>query len=281
MATVTSAERQFLREAVDYLENPSYLMKLADAIGKPLHAIGMAVVPEKVATIGQKVLLQASNWAANSVWSPEGNELDFAQAQQLSGWDGFWHKVATGVAGAGSGAFGLAGLAVELPVTTGIMVRSIAAIAARFGEDTRDPAVRLECVSILGQGGGAGTDDALQSTYLTARVGMSALIRDAATVLAREGSLSVAEMVTRGTAPAMVALIGRIASQFNIRVSEKLAAQSVPVFSAVTGAAINVAFTDHFNRVATYHFGIRKLERQYGTEVVQAIYTEELRRVKE
>jgi hypothetical protein len=41
----------------------------------------------------------------------------------------------------------------------------------------------------------------------------------------------------------------------------------------VTGAAINAAFLDHFNRVARYHFGIRRLERIYGVDVVQGAYS--------
>jgi hypothetical protein len=63
-------------------------------------------------------------------------------------------------------------------------------------------------------------------------------------------------------------------------VSQKFLAQGLPVIGAVTGAAINAAFTDHFNAVARYHFGIRKLERQFGEELIQAAYQAEVGRVK-
>jgi hypothetical protein len=40
---------------------------------------------------------------------------------------------------------------------------------------------------------------------------------------------------------------------------------------------VNVAFLDHYSAVARYHFGLRKLERQYGAEAVQAAYLQAVR----
>jgi hypothetical protein len=41
---------------------------------------------------------------------------------------------------------------------------------------------------------------------------------------------------------------------------------------AAGGAAINVAFMDHFQDMAEGHFTVRSLERKYGAEVVRAAY---------
>ncbi|MCE9555951.1 MAG: EcsC family protein, partial [Planctomycetes bacterium] len=54
--------------------------------------------------------------------------------------------------------------------------------------------------------------------------------------------------------------------------TEKMIAQAIPILGAATGAAINVAFMGHFNRVARFHFGLRQLERQHGVEVIQNAY---------
>ena len=43
------------------------------------------------------------------------------------------------------------------------------------------------------------------------------------------------------------------------------------------GAALNGYFANFFNRIAYYHFGLRRLERMYGEETVQRIYREEMR----
>ena len=90
----------------------------------------------------------------------------------------------------------------------------------------------------------------------------------------------MAEALARGTAPPLLQFIGRVAAQFNVAVSQKFLAQSLPVVGGVTGAAINAAFTDHFNAVARYHFGIRALERRHGEEPIRAAYRARLKAPK-
>jgi hypothetical protein len=40
----------------------------------------------------------------------------------------------------------------------------------------------------------------------------------------------------------------------------------------VLGAMVNTVFIDHFQQVAHGHFTVRRLERQYGQETVEAAY---------
>ena len=54
--------------------------------------------------------------------------------------------------------------------------------------------------------------------------------------------------------------------------SQKIAAQAVAVVGAVGGAAVNLAFIEHFQDVARGHFTVRRLERVYGAEIVRAEY---------
>ena len=44
------------------------------------------------------------------------------------------------------------------------------------------------------------------------------------------------------------------------------------MIGAVAGSTINIVFTDHFQEVAKGHFTIRRLEREYGADVVRAEY---------
>jgi hypothetical protein len=78
--------------------------------------------------------------------------------------------------------------------------------------------------------------------------------------------------VAEEAAPALVRFITLVGSRFGFIVSQKVAAQSVPVIGGVCGAAINYAFVDHFQRLARGHFTIRRLERRYGARTVQAEY---------
>jgi hypothetical protein len=52
----------------------------------------------------------------------------------------------------------------------------------------------------------------------------------------------------------------------------KLSAQAVPIIGAAAGAAINLAFLEHFRSVANAHFTVRRLERVYGAERVRSAY---------
>jgi hypothetical protein len=72
--------------------------------------------------------------------------------------------------------------------------------------------------------------------------------------------------------PAAVRLITALAARFGVIVSEQVAAKAVPVFGAATGAAINVVFMDHFQKMAEGHFVVRRLENQYGPEPVRRAF---------
>ena len=70
----------------------------------------------------------------------------------------------------------------------------------------------------------------------------------------------------------LVRLIAQIASRFGVVVTQKLAAQAVPLVGALGGAAVNYAFIDHFQEVARAHFVVRRLERRYGKDAVRMAY---------
>ena len=65
----------------------------------------------------------------------------------------FLHKALATASGAAGGAFGLASLTIELPVSTIIMLRSIADIARSEGENRSDPEAALSCIEVFALGG--------------------------------------------------------------------------------------------------------------------------------
>ena len=52
-------------------------------------------------------------------------------------------------------------------------------------------------------------------------------------------------------------------------VSDKAAAQLVPVLGAAGGAAVNALFLRHYQETAWAHFTVRRLERLFGEEEVR------------
>jgi hypothetical protein len=64
-------------------------------------------------------------------------------------------------------------------------------------------------------------------------------------------------------------------------VTQKVAAQALPVVGALGGAAVNYAFIEHFQDVARGHFTVRRLERLYGKDVVRAEYDRIARQLRD
>ncbi|HYP35594.1 MAG TPA: EcsC family protein, partial [Stellaceae bacterium] len=160
---------------------------------------------------------------------------------------------------------GLAALAVELPVSTTIMLRAIAAIAQEEGEDLGDPRTGLACLEVFALGSPTADEMGVEADYFAARA-----------ILAR-GLIEIADFaIDKGaigeSAPFLVRFLTQIASRFGVVVSQKVAAQAVAVIGAVGGAAVNLAFIEHFQDVAHGHFTVRRLERVYGIDAVRSEY---------
>src|SRR5262249_23315361 len=156
-----------------------------NTVGKPLENAAKAA-PEKVARIVNTALektMQAALFTADTGKAALADR-NMEDAEKSASWKGFWHKVTTTALGGAGGLFGLLGAAAELPITTGVMFRSIASIAGEFGEDLKDPAARLECLSVFSHGGPAPEDDAVGSSYLTTRAALALALREAAAFMA-------------------------------------------------------------------------------------------------
>jgi hypothetical protein len=145
------------------------------------------------------------------------------------------------------------------------MLRSIADIARSEGEDLSDPETALSCIEVFALGGRTQSDDASESGYFALRGLLAKSVTEAARYLAHRG-------VIEEGAPVLVRFITQVAARFGIVVTEKVAAQSLPVIGALGGAAVNYIFIEHFQAVALGHFTVRRLERAYGKSLVQAEY---------
>jgi hypothetical protein len=277
---LTPEELAFLAEAAEYLETPSFLTRIAALVGKPVEA-AVASLPrraqELIGDAASASLRRGLRWA---LWTIPETQPAVAAAGKgpLEFLRKHRHTALTAVTGASGGFFGLGGMALEVPATTVLMLRSIGSIAAESGAALRDPATRLQCLEVLSFG--SQSTESMDSAYLSTRLSLAMAVRQAGTFVAQHSAQEVADALAKGAAPALVRLIDAIARRFQIVVTQKVAAQAVPLTGAALGALINAAFTDHFNRVARFHFGILSLERRYGREMVDAAYLQACRSAK-
>lgn len=255
----SASDRETLARAKRQLEHPGIAIQLANLAGAPLDHVLQKRLPAVVRRNLDKAVRKSMDGACrvalstlNDTRTPTGSR------------DGL-HRLAVTATGVVGGFFGLAGVPVELPITTTAMLRSILDIARSEGEVLDDPATRVAGLEVLALGGSSRTDDAADTGYFAVRTALAQQVSAAVHHLAGSG------LADRG-APVMVALTSRIAAYFSIPVTEKVAAQGIPVVGAVSGGTLNFVFTSHFQRMAHGHFTIRRLERTYGREYVHGEY---------
>ncbi|WAC02119.1 EcsC family protein [Lacinutrix neustonica] len=156
-------------------------------------------------------------------------------------------------------------MALELPVSTTIMLRSIADIARAEGESIHDIQTKLACLEVFALGGESELDDATESGYFVVRAALAKSVSEAAESIA-------AKTLAEEGAPALIRFIVNIAERFSIQVTEKVAAQAIPAIGAAGGVIINTIFIDHFQDMAKGHFVVRRLEKTYGQEAIKQLY---------
>jgi EcsC protein family len=255
----TDSDLDDLRLAKSRLENPSLTAQISEVVGTPIEKV-LQHVPErlnnKIEDITQQALLKGLEIAIAS----------FSDTQQRRSKDWLHKLVATGT-GATGGLFGFAALAVELPVSTGIILRSIADIARSEGHDLTQLEVRLSCLEVFALGGTTASDDAVEGGYWVVRGVMAQSLKQAAAYIAEQG-------FAEEGAPILVRFISKIAARYSTVVTQQAAVKAMPIVGAVSGGTINLLFMNHFQSMAKGHFVVKRLEAKYGTEPVRTMYAE-------
>jgi hypothetical protein len=255
---LTNQELKDLRFAKSLLEHASFAARLSKVIGIPIEK-GFKMLPEGFSSSIQKTVRAALFKALEMAVITMDRTHRKKASERL-------HKVLVGASGGIGGVFGLPALAIELPLSTTIMLRSIADIARCEGHDLSSAEVQVSCLEVFALGGGVadGGSDA-DHGYWVVRTALSRAVADAAAYITEKG-------VLEKTAPALLRLVGAIAGRFGVIVSEQVAAKAVPLVGAAGGALINVLFIDHFQDMARGHFIVKRLETKYGIPAVKSAY---------
>ncbi len=256
---LAKADLAALKRAKQLLENPGLAARASAMLGSPIER-GMDMLPARVQktvhAASEGAMMKALDVAVKS-FNSEGIGTSVSKDRL--------HKFAAAASGAVGGAFGLAALAIELPVSTTIMLRSIADIAKSEGENIQYIDTKLACLTVFALGGRSKKDDEAESGYFAARVAMASAVSEATKYLAEKG-------FSKAGAPALLRLVSLISARFGIVVSEKAALQALPILGAASGALINTLFIEHFQNMARGHFTVRRLEKIYGEEPVRVAY---------
>ncbi|MNF74237.1 EcsC protein family protein [compost metagenome] len=261
---------QALEKAVNLLEQNTITEKMTKVVGKPLDYL-MGKLPKgtekQIHSIVEKALHKAADAA---LWSLDNEPNREASTKT--------NKLFAAISGAVGGAFGFTALAIELPVSTTIMLRSVADIARSEGFDLDKIETKQACLEVFALGGPSEDDDAVDTAYYATRSftaeAMQVLSKELAEIAAKQASANAVKNLTPAqTGKWLAALIEKIAARFGVVITEKAAAQAVPIIGAVAGATLNTMFTDYYQDMARGHFIVKRLEKKYGFELVKAEYT--------
>jgi hypothetical protein len=257
-SVLSPADHAALEVAVKHLESSNFAAELADYAGVPVNRV-LGLLPKaankQLSALVRDAVMRGLDVAIDTL----DDKPPLSPANRFS-------SFLVGITGGVSGVFGFGALAIELPLTTTLMLRSIAEIAQHEGEDLSQIEARLACLEVFAFGTKRAGDN-LDVGYYAARALISKYTSDVAALILERGAIDA-------SAPVATSLVSEIVSRFGLVVSDKVAAGAVPILGAVGGATVNVIFMDHFQRIARGHFTLRRLERSYGAANVRRSYSE-------
>jgi EcsC protein family len=248
--------QKVLQRAFFLLERRNFAARLADYAGQPVDRL-LRMMP-KPASAGlnraiEAAMLRSLTLAISSI-EPKSKHRPAPELASLL----------AGINGGISGFFGFAALPIELPLTTTLMLRSIADIARHHGEDLSRLEARLACMEVFALGAGGGPKR-MDIGYYASRALLSKLAGQASAYLLERNAASASASVANS-------LVSELSSRFGVIVSERFAASALPIVGAIGGAAINMIFMHHFQSVAQAHFSLRRLERWHSQPLIQRHY---------
>ncbi len=255
------ADVAVLANAVQQLESSNLTTSLSHMVGMPIEK-AMTALPGHWSTIVSRLTREALEKALDTAL--------FSLSKKPLKPKNNIHTLLVGLSGAVGGTFGITALAIELPVSATIMLRSIADIARSYDENLDELDSKIACLTVFALSGGGDSKPSTKSkatdtSYYAVRSFLTKALGDTTNHITVHG-------LSKESAPIMVQFINAVSTRFSVPVSEKIAAQSLPIIGAVSGASVNYLFIKHYQKMAKAHFSIRELERIYGSKIVEKKY---------
>jgi len=268
--TISQADTAIIRQAKTNLEQIGSLMKALNKVGGKLE-MGVEMIPNK-----------AQRWLQKHVnklllATVKANILSMQKGKAFKKPSDKTYKALVTSTGVISGAFGsTTGVGTvlffsELAMSTKFMMRSIIDIARAKGENIQELDTQLACIQVFALGGPSKEDDGAETSYYSTRVATNISVKKASEYIAKNGLKNLNKVLITSSNP-ILKFIGSITTKFMTQVSEKFIAQAIPIAGAIGGGAINLAFINHFQKMAEAHFTIRRLERKYSEILVKEVY---------
>jgi len=258
---LTGEEVEFLKRAEAFFNNPSLFVTGMNWFAKPINYAEHRLperARQRITLASQLAITRGLEYSIKTL--PQSiPKQSFLKSNENSKRASLIHKGVVTTAGGLSGFFGLAALPIELPFVTISLLRLIAEIARQYGNDPSSIETQLDCNYVLSMGNQSSIEG-----YYASRIAFTELQSKAISFIASCTTKEILAAIENKTAPALIRLIGEIASQFEIRLARKILSQAIPVSGALAGGTLNFLFANYYGEYARYHFGLKRIEREHG-----------------
>lgn len=256
-------------------EGPSWLSQVGDFVLWPAQKAAEALIPKGVQdAVGKAIQSFLESLGTASDFTVNRHEIYRAVRRYADGridlagrlmacdkkacecWN--WN-VGFGIAeGAGTGAFGLLGLAANIPALFAITLRQIQEIAACYGYDTRKPEEQEYMLHVLRTGSTGDIKAKLEFLIMLKQMEQILLKVTWKKMSADFAARQISQL-------SLLAAIRAFAKTLGIQLTKRKALQSVPLIGAIVGASFDGTFVNDIGRASYMCYRRRFIEENLGT----------------
>lgn len=252
LATVL-AEQDAYRAA-----GPTLLPKAVRSVARPVSFLTNRLIPAEAIELA----IRGADWAASSSIRRTAVDHDFVDLQACDDAAADVRRWALGYAvtgGGAAGAFGALGLAIDVPATVALALRTVrlTGLCYGFGADTE-----VERTYILDVLHLAGANSRAEKAEAMARLETE---RDE---IGRDDWQKIVRLT--GQTTGSVAATRRVAATLGVNLSTRKVAQIAPFIGAAVGAGVNAAFQNDVAAAARFAYRARWLQVNAGIVEGQA-----------
>ena len=231
---------------------PSVLPRAVRAMAAPVGALTSHLIPPEVV----EAAIRGADWVASNSIRKAAISHDFADLEACDEAATDVRRWALGYAvtgGGAAGAFGAAGLAIDIPATIALALRTTRLIALSYGFGADTEAERVYILDILAL---SAANSRKEREEALARLAKGRAEFD------RTGWKKIVEMT--GQTTGAVAATQRVAATLGVNLSTRKVAQVAPIVGAAIGAGVNAAFQNDVAAAARFAYRARWLEVNEG-----------------
>ena len=227
---------------------PSALPRQMRSVSRPVGLLTHRLIPPEAIELA----IRGADWAASSSIRKAAVQHDFTDLEACEDAVADVRRWALGYAATGggaAGAFGALGLAVDVPATIALALRTVRLTGLCYGFGGDSEVERVYILDILGLAGANSAEEKAEA--------MASLAKDRDEI-DPESWQKIVKLT--GQTSGSLAATRRVATVLGVNLSTRKVAQMTPIIGAAVGAGVNVAFQNDVAAAARFAYRARWLE---------------------